>query len=59
MEQIERVFGGYYIVRDVKCCGCRTFPGQDRDTEYYYCTVIYAVLDENGVILSEEEKMNI
>lgn len=55
-EQIERVFGGYYIVRDVKLDGCRTFPGQDRDTEYYYSTCIKDVLDENGVVLSEEEK---
>lgn len=55
-DQIERVFGGYYIVRDVKLDGCRTFPGQDRDTEYYYSTCIKEVLDENGVILSEEEK---
>lgn len=55
-DQIERVFGGYYIVRDVKLDGCRTFPGQDRDTEYYYSTCIKEVLDENGAILSEEEK---
>lgn len=55
-DQIERVFGGYYIVRDVKYLGCQTFPGQDRDTEYYYSTCIKEVLDENGVILSEEEK---
>lgn len=55
-EQIERIFGGYYIVRDVKYDGCRTFPGQDRDTEYYYSTCIKDVLDENGKELSEEEK---
>ena len=55
-DQIERVFGGYYIVRDVKLDGCRTFPGQDRDTEYYYSTCIKEVLDENGATLSEEEK---
>ena len=55
-DQIERVFGGYYIVRDVKLDGCRTFPGQDRDTEYQYSTCIKEVLDENGAILSEEEK---
>lgn len=55
-EQIERVFGGYYIVRDVKLERCRTFPGQDRDTEYYYSTCIKHVLDENGAELSEKEK---
>jgi hypothetical protein len=55
-DQIERVFGGYYIVRDVKLDGCRTFPGQDRDTEYYYSTCIKYILDENGTVLSEEEK---
>ena len=55
-EQIERVFGGYYIVRDVRLDGCRTFPGQDRDTEYHYSTCIKDVLDENGKPLSEEEK---
>ena len=43
-EQIERVFGGYYIVRDVKLIGVRTFPGQDRDTEYFYSTCIMDVL---------------
>lgn len=55
-EQIERVFGGHYLVRGVKFDGCRTFPGQDRDTEYYYSTCIKDVLDENGRILSEEER---
>lgn len=55
-EQIERVFGGYYIVRDVRLDGCRTFPGQDRETEYYYSTCIKYVLDEHGTALSEEEK---
>jgi hypothetical protein len=54
--QIERVFGGYYVVRDVKLDGCRTFPGQDRDTEYYYSTCIKDIIDENGAVLSEEEK---
>ena len=55
-DQIERVFGGYYIVRGVKYIGCQTFPGQDRDTKYYYSECIEEVLDENGAILSEEEK---
>ena len=55
-EQIERVFGGYYIVRDVKLDGCRTFPGKDRDTEYYYSTCIKDVIDENGRILTKDEK---
>ena len=56
-EQIERVFGGYYIVRDVKLDGCRTFPGQDRDTEYYYSTCIKEVIDENGTILTKDERI--
>lgn len=56
-EQIERVFGGYYIVRDVKLDGCRTFPGQDRDTEYYYSTCIKDVIDENGTILTKDERI--
>lgn len=54
--QIERVFGGYYIVRDVHASVCRTFPGQDRDTEYDYYTYVEAVLDENGTALSKEEE---
>lgn len=57
-EQIERVFGGCYIVKDVKLDDCRTFPGQDRDTEYYYSTCVKAVLDENGKVLSKEEMNN-
>ena len=56
-EQIERVFGGYYIVRDVKLDGCRTFPGQDRDTEYFYSTCIKEVLDENGAVLSDNSSV--
>ena len=55
-EQIERVFGGYYIVRDVKLIGVRTFPGQDRDTEYFFFFFFMDDLDENGKPLSEEEK---
>lgn len=56
-EQIERVFGGYYIIRDVKLDRCRTFPGQDRDTEYYYSTCIKEVIDENGTILTKDERI--
>lgn len=55
-SQIERVFGGYYLVRDVARHCVRTFPGQDRDTEYSYSTYIKHVLDENGKELSEKEK---
>jgi hypothetical protein len=55
-EQIERVFGGYYIVRDVEIERCRQYPGQDRDTEYEYSTCIKDVIDENGRKLSEEER---
>lgn len=57
-EQIERVFGGYYLVRGTKFNGCRTFPGQDIDTEYYYKTVVKLVLDENGVPIADEEEKN-
>ena len=55
-EQIERVFGGYYIVRSLKTMGCRTFPGRDTDTEYYYKTVVRDVIDENGIVLTENER---
>lgn len=46
--QIERIFGGYYIIRDSILLDCRTYPGQDRDTDYYYSYHISNVLDENG-----------
>lgn len=55
-EQIERVFGGYYIIRDVKIDRCITFPGQDRDTVCYYSTCITDIVDENGHKLSNERK---
>lgn len=55
-ELIERIFGGYYIVRDVEIIRCRQYPGQDRDTEYEYSTCIEDVIDENGRKLSEEER---
>jgi hypothetical protein len=55
-EQIERVFGGYYIIRDAKCKCVATYPGQDRDTEYSYQTYIKDIIDENGCILSSDEK---
>lgn len=57
--QIERVFGGYYIVRDLKLSSVRTFPGQDRDTEYYYNTCISKILDEQGNVLNETDKQNV
>ena len=55
-EQLERIFGGYYVVRSVKSHCIATYPGQDRDTLYSYSTYIKDVLDENGVSLPKEKK---
>lgn len=55
-EQIERFFGGYYIVRDSLYLGCRTHPGRDQDTEHFYSYHISNVLDENGKILDKTKQ---
>lgn len=54
--QLERIFGGYYVVRSVYRHCIATYPGQDRDTLYSYSIYIKDVLDENGVSLSKEKK---
>lgn len=54
LVQLERIFGGYYVVRSVYSHCIATYPGQDRDTLYSYSIYIKDVLDENGVSLSKE-----
>lgn len=56
---IERMFGGYYIVRHLASSCRRTYPGQDRDTDYDYYQIIDKIIDENGNVLSFEEKETI
>lgn len=56
LVQLERIFGGYYVVRSVYSHCIATYPGQDRDTLYSYSIYIKDVLDENGVSLSKEKK---
>lgn len=56
LVQLERIFGGYYVVRSVYSQCIATYPGQDRDTLYSYSIYIKDVLDENGVSLSKEKK---
>lgn len=51
LVQLERIFGGYYVVRSVYSHCIATYPGQDRDTLYSYSIYIKDVLDENGVSL--------
>lgn len=55
-DQIERVFGGYYVVRDVRAKCIMTFPGKDEENHYIYTTYIQDVIDENGNILTEDER---
>lgn len=52
-QQIFRVFGGRYIVKSVYSTGCITYPGQDRDTKYFYATAIVCIISENGEIEKE------
>lgn len=57
-DSIQRIFGGYYVVFEKKWECIRTFPGQDRDTEYkeYYSAA--RIYNEAGTILNDEEKDN-
>ena len=45
-RELIRIFGGYYVSLDEYRYDYRTFPGQDRDTEYETTTVIYEIYDE-------------
>lgn len=51
-----RIFGGYYVSLRKHRFNYRTFPGQDRDTEYETTTVIYEIYDEDGTRLNSEER---
>lgn len=55
-EQIERVFGGYYVVRSVRAKCIRTFPGKDEENRYKYTTYIQDVIDEYGNVLEKDER---
>lgn len=51
--KIHRVFGGRYFITAMAKYNYRTFPGQDRDTEYDLRPIVFAILDENGRLICE------
>ena len=53
---MERFFGGFYIVYAGKSICLRTYPGQDRDTEYRYTQEICKIITEDGNVLDNAEK---
>lgn len=55
-RELIRIFGGYYVSLDEYRYDYRTFPGQDRDTEYETTTVIYEIYDEDGKQLNSKQE---
>lgn len=53
---LTRAFGGFYVSYKPKRCCLRTFPGQDRDTEYKIHAEIKNIITEDGKVLSREEQ---
>lgn len=55
-DPIQRTFGGNYLIYEKKRCNYRTFPGQDRDTEYdeYFSAV--QIYNEEGNMLNGKEQ---
>ncbi len=49
---IKRVFGGFYIVYTAKHGNYRTFPGQDRETEYTISPEVDTIILEDGTVLN-------
>ena len=54
-NKLIRVFGGYYVSLGEHRFNYRTFPGQDRDTEYETTTIIYDIYDENGERINSKQ----
>ena len=52
---LTRAFGGFYVRYAPKYSCIRTFPGQDRDTEYAVYPKIKDIITEGGKVLSREE----
>lgn len=53
---IHRVIGGFYVVKRLQRYNFRTYPGQDRDTEYDTRMFVNSIYDENGRRLKDNEK---
>lgn len=54
-DRLIRIFGGYYVSLAKYQYDYRTFPGQDRDTEYEEMTTIHDIYDEDGKRLNKEQ----
>ncbi len=54
-NKLIRIFGGYYVSLGEYRFNYRTFPGQDRDTEFETTTIIYDIYDEDGKQLNSEQ----
>lgn len=54
-----RIFGGYYANLVTRNYNYRTFPGQDRETEFDQMQVIYALFDEYGKCLEYEQSIEV
>ena len=52
--QLYRIIGGYYVVKYQQRYNFRTFPGQDRDTEYDTRIVVRDIIDEYGKRLEDD-----
>lgn len=55
-DSIQRIFGGYYVVFEKGWQCIRTYPGQDRDTEYDEYFSAAKIYNETGTMLNDEEK---
>ena len=54
-SSIHRSIDGRYFVTAMESYGACTYPGSDRDTEYYWRPIIASVLDENGICIIKHE----
>ena len=57
--RLYRIFGGYYAHLVTRNYNYRTFPGQDRDTEYEQMQIVNALFDEDGKRLEYEQSIEI
>lgn len=55
-NNLIRAFGGFYVLYGVRESVRRTFPGQDRDTEYDLYPEIRDIITEDGKVLTREER---
>lgn len=57
--RLYRIFGGYYAHLVTRNYNYRTFPGQDRETEYEQMQIVNALFDEDGKLLEYEQSVEI